>query len=131
MAFKIVTTVDVEIDKITNALIGVAECGYSPWFGEFEHVAGQRAAGEGLIYADNYFFSDKDFQLKVTFDDPDEEEGRFTGEKVLKHEDFQKGLNIMAAQHPRHFNDLISGNDDAITHDVLIQCVIFGEVIYG
>lgn len=37
----------------------------------------------------------------------------------------------MAEKDPRHFGDLVSENDDADTHDVFIQHVLFGEVIYG
>lgn len=37
----------------------------------------------------------------------------------------------MAEKSPRHFADLLSEDDDATTHDVFIQHVLFGEVIYG
>lgn len=37
----------------------------------------------------------------------------------------------MATESPRHFGDLLSENDDAATHDVFIQHVLFSEVIYG
>lgn len=46
-------------------------------------------------------------------------------------EQIRKGLDIMARDFPKHFGDIISENDDAITADVLVQCGIFGEVKYG
>jgi hypothetical protein len=42
-----------------------------------------------------------------------------------------KGLEIMATKYARHFADLVSENDDADTHDVFLQCALFGEVVYG
>lgn len=46
-------------------------------------------------------------------------------------ESVQKGLACMAEKAPRHYGDLLSENDDAITADVFIQCCCFGEIVYG
>jgi hypothetical protein len=43
----------------------------------------------------------------------------------------RKGLQIMAEKFPSHWGDFIAENDDAITGDVFLQCVCFGDVIYG
>ena len=65
--------------------------------------------------------------------------------KPLKLEDFEdetaryelslakikKGLTLMAKKYPKHFADIISGDTDAETSDILLQCSLFGEVIYG
>jgi hypothetical protein len=42
-----------------------------------------------------------------------------------------RGLDALATKYPRHFADLINENTDAITADVLLQCCLFGELIYG
>ena len=42
-----------------------------------------------------------------------------------------RGLELMAEKHPRHFNDFMEENDDAITGDVWLQLACMGEVIYG
>lgn len=42
-----------------------------------------------------------------------------------------EGLRVMAREHPRHFADMLSGEGDATTGDVLLQCCLFGEVVYG
>ena len=42
-----------------------------------------------------------------------------------------RGLDVLATKYPRHFADLINENTDAITADVLLQCCLFGELIYG
>lgn len=41
------------------------------------------------------------------------------------------GLKVMAKEYPKHFSDFLEENEDAITGDVFMQCVYFGEVIYG
>lgn len=43
----------------------------------------------------------------------------------------KKGIAIMAKKETRHFADLVLHNADQITADVLLQCALFGEVIYG
>lgn len=46
-------------------------------------------------------------------------------------ESITKGLQVMADKCPRHFADMVSEDFDATTGDVLLQCCLFGEVIYG
>jgi hypothetical protein len=41
-----------------------------------------------------------------------------------------RGLDDLATKYPRHFADLVNENTDAITADVLLQCCLFGELIY-
>lgn len=43
----------------------------------------------------------------------------------------KRGLRIMAKKYPEHFADLLAENDDNDTSDCLVQCSLFGEVIYG
>lgn len=44
---------------------------------------------------------------------------------------YKKAFEIFAQKYESHFADLISGNTDANTGDVFLQCLVFGEVIYG
>jgi hypothetical protein len=41
-----------------------------------------------------------------------------------------QGLDALATKYPRHFADLVNENTDAITANVLLQCCLFGELIY-
>ena len=41
-----------------------------------------------------------------------------------------RGLDELATKYPRHFADLVNENTDAITANVLLQCCLFGELIY-
>jgi hypothetical protein len=41
-----------------------------------------------------------------------------------------RGLDDLATKYPRHFADLVNENSDAVTADVLLQCCLFGELVY-
>jgi hypothetical protein len=41
------------------------------------------------------------------------------------------GLQVMANQYPRHWNNFINDNEDADTGDVFLQCCLWGEVVLG
>jgi hypothetical protein len=41
------------------------------------------------------------------------------------------GTELMAEKYDWHFMDVIMDNDDAVTADVWLQCVLLGEVVYG
>jgi hypothetical protein len=41
-----------------------------------------------------------------------------------------RGVADLANKCPRHFADLVNENTDAITANVLLQCCLFGELIY-
>jgi hypothetical protein len=41
-----------------------------------------------------------------------------------------RGLDDLATKYPRHFADLVNENSDPITADVLLQCCLFGELVY-
>ena len=43
----------------------------------------------------------------------------------------QNGTNTMAEKYDWHFMDVIMENDDAVTADVWLQCVLLDEVVYG
>ncbi len=43
----------------------------------------------------------------------------------------ESGTRLMAEQHPVHFADFMLENDDAVTADVWLQCVLLNEVVYG
>lgn len=62
-------------------------------------------------------------------DDPEDCDKIVTKTITLK--EIQKGLELMAEKHPRHFGDFIAENDDAITADVFCQLVAYGDVIFG
>ena len=40
-------------------------------------------------------------------------------------------LRLMHNEYPRHYGDLVSGNEDAETGDVFFQLLCFGEIVYA
>lgn len=128
------TEVTVPLERITNSLIGALEGGSTYWLREIEYVEGSATGTdyERPHYADEHFWNDGG-RAKLTYDNPEQSE-EDDGDQVSKEvgmAEFKVGLATMAAKCPRHFGDLVAENDDTITHDVFIQCVLFGDVVYG
>jgi hypothetical protein len=70
-----------------------------------------------------YNIEHDEWSLNVTTDD---------GETiVINKEDIKSGISYMAEHCSRHFLDMITRNDDAITADVFFQSCVFKEIIYG
>jgi hypothetical protein len=53
------------------------------------------------------------------------------GDCVLTREKLLAGIKLCATKYPRHFKDFIDESGDATTADVIVQCALFGEVVYG
>jgi hypothetical protein len=125
---RVQVTATVEWDEITNAIVGAFEGGSGYWLREYEYTHTPDGIEGRPAYAENEFWS-KGGKMRVTYDNPEEGDDRLS--KEIGMPEIKAGLRSMAEKSSRHFDDLISENDDAITHDVFIQHVIFGEVIYG
>lgn len=124
---RIVITATVNWDKITNAIIGSFEGGSTEWLGSCDYIYTPEGVTGNPLYAENDFWS-KGGKARLTYDNPD-------GDDLLQKEigllEIKAGLRSMAEKDPVHFDDLLGESDDAITHDVFMQHVIFGEIIYG
>ncbi len=131
-------TVEVPWDVVTNAIVGALEGGYSPWMHAFlpsespdsqQALHNVREEFEGPWYAEESYWQRGTASLQ--YDLADEDEGEGNGSMTIGKDEIVKGLATMAQKAPRHFADLIGENDDAITHDVFMQMIVFGEIIYG
>lgn len=60
-------------------------------------------------------------------DSPNEGQTEFR----LTRNKIERGLDIMAQKYPKHFQNWVQENDDAITSDVFLQCCLFGEAVFG
>lgn len=127
---RIALTAKVDWDKITNAIIGAFEGGSNYWLGEASYTYKPDGVEGNPLYAETDFWA-KGGKIRLCYDDPDSDEGNRNGRKEIGINEIRLGLRSMATESPRHFGDLLSGNDDAETHDVFIQHVLFSEVIYG
>ena len=134
-------SMSVNWEYVANAWIGVIEGPYSPWIGSVEINRMCDPIDNGIkdefkpndsVWYSNPSFWETDCRMKVNYDDPDDDdEGDASAVKVVGKDDIIAGLQKMAEKSPSHFADMISENDDAITHDVFAQYVILGEIIYG
>lgn len=115
------------LELLTNALVGAFEGGSTYWLRECDYLT-EKAGFEQPAYAEVGFWQGGG-RMKLFYDDPENEENRAEFEMGLP--EMLKGVTLMAEKSAGHFGDLISENDDAITHDCFIQYVIFGDVIYG
>lgn len=125
---RIAITATVDWSKITNAIIGAFEGGSTYWLREYDYTYRPEGVEGNPLYAEDQFWA-KGGKMNLFYDDPDDQEQRATKEVGLL--EIKAGLRTMAEKDPRHFGDLVSENDDADTHDVFIQHVLFNEVIYG
>ena len=133
----IITEVRVDWEKVLNAFIGVCEthaCTY--WMRSFLPNADKVSQSAVIVARENgdpwygsLDFWGKEGRAVLTHDDRDDGETQVT--TTIGESEIISGLNAMANKCPVHFADLIADNDDAITHDVLIQCILFGEIIFG
>ena len=58
-------------------------------------------------------------------------DGKGAGHHELTGDKVRAGLQVLASKYPHHFADIVGDNSDCITGDVLVQCALFGEIIYG
>lgn len=121
----------VPVERITNCLIGAFEGGSTYWLHKVRYVERETEAEyENPQYSDPHFWNDGG-RAVLTFDNPEEKGDEEPAHKEIGMPELTAGLSVMAAKCPRHFGDLLAENDDAITHDVFIQCVLFGDIVYG
>lgn len=125
---RIALTATVDWSKIVNAIIGAFEGGSTYWLRSADYVYTPKGVEGNPMYAETAFWS-KGGKMKLHYDDPEIDERCATKDVNLI--EIKAGLRSMSEKDPRHFGDLLSENDDADTHDVFIQHVLFGEIIYG
>lgn len=73
------------------------------------------------------------FTAKFTvIEDSDEKAGAIKGQTYeLSLDKLKSGLQVLATKYPHHFNDIVKENSDAITGDALVQCALFGDIVYS
>lgn len=50
---------------------------------------------------------------------------------IIRQARIEKGMELMFAEQPQHWADVVSDCGDATTADVFVQMIVFGEVKYG
>lgn len=122
---NIIITTSVSTEKVQDTLCSAIEGGSNYWYmivkvdgrelAEFLHEIPFKG---GALYISEY---------------ADGYGGKYAQEKPFKLDAVAivKGVQAMAMNHPKQFADMVNDNGDADTGDVLLQCCVFGELIYG
>lgn len=126
----------VDWQRVADALVGAIEGGSTYWLNAC-HASlddNSRTLKRAIQLADNIWYAEASYwrdggRALVKYDNP--ETGPSIAEKEIGKAELLLGLRAMAEKSPRHFADLVNENDDATTHDVFIQYVLFGDIIYG
>lgn len=117
--------------RLGDMLAGSLEAGSHYWMLNYTPVAPPKIIRR---YDADTVFTHIDYPLnpggkvKIRCQEP-WAKGKSTATLTLKR--ILKGMNVMAAKYPTHFNDIIMETDDAVTADVFLQCCLFGDAIFG
>jgi len=137
--FKVTTLLD--WDVVCTELIGAFEGGSNYWLyngadfptinwghvlKNLHKVSEYAEQSFGSVYSDVMTEAlTKGLHFKVTVRDDTGQGHNITPQTI------RTGVNYMANAHPSHYRDMITGHGDAITGDVLLQCILFKDVVYG
>lgn len=98
------------------------------------------SAGQGCSYWGNASALDYESNVKKLMRDPKaivaiyDIEGSETDTPKrysLSWGKIKKGLQVLAKKYPERWQDIITDNADMYTADVIVQCAIFGDIIYS
>lgn len=128
-AISVLVTVPVTWRRVCDLICTGVEGGYSPWLHSIERQ-GEWNGSEMPAYYDPEFWT-QGGRYAAKFDLESDQEGDGNGRAMIDSAALVNGLRLMASDQPRHFADFVAENDDAITGDVFLQCVLLKAVIYG
>ena len=117
---------EIQLNLVANAY---EYCGY--WLElrdtNFKEVKGQPISNnhDAVETVEDCLFTDGGYWTVI------DNEGQLDEPKKITQADIKSGWQIFKTKYEGHFNDAIEENDDAITADVFLQCVIFGDCIFG
>ena len=117
--FEVVTKTKVTRERISDLLCNAFEGGSNYWVGQLKILE------EGLTDS-KYAHDQIAYGATVKLYDDEAETTYIIGAAQV-----QRGLARLAEDYTHHWIDFINENDDATTGDVFLQCIVFGEVIYG
>jgi hypothetical protein len=120
----VTTTVQISYDDIANLMISAFEGGSNYWCMSVNPGKEALETFGNDWYTKPEFWA-SDFTLKIVYDPED------TSSTTIYHDDLIDGLNLMADVYPWHFNAIVVDEADANTADVLWQCMVLKEVVYG
>jgi len=121
--------INVKMKVIASHLIGAFEGGSNYWYEIKSYVMPKRIT---FRIDKAHVYEYVDFPMSeggaVVLTSTEEKKSK---EYRLDLPSIRRGIAIMAKKYPKHFADLMVEDGDATTSDVLLQCCVFGDAIYG
>ncbi len=115
----------VPVGRIKDLLTSAFEGGSNYWVEVAERLGEAKDRKQAEFLSDAPFVKNGCLRIKDNLD--------MDGEKwfLLTPQILVEGLKVMAHKYPKAWTDFLNENDDAETADIFLQCVCFGDVIYG
>lgn len=126
---EIAVTLSVPLSRITDMIIGAIEGDSNYWLERFTSVSHVKGTRPGPWYTDEATWENP-FVVEARYGSYENDEDEPTV-LTLTEANLVTGLLLMAKNSPRHFADMLSENDDAVTADIFMQYFVLGEIIYG
>lgn len=137
---KIDVSVEVPLQRVFDVFVNALDTGVCNYWSKWRPAT----LPEGFDPRQLEWLSNRDYWTKVRQDYfapflkgcglrfvEREDFGEPKTEHVLDLDAVRRGLHAMSVRAPKRFGELLSGEDDAHTADVFVQCCLFGEVKYG
>jgi len=123
MAFEVTVTKEISDERISDILCMAFEGGSNFWY-EIAGYVNPKNVKVGIKYLELPLIED----CGVMVGDCEDDEVKPI---LLNRAAIEKGLKIMGEKYDWHLKAILEENDDAETSDVLLQCSLFGEIVYG
>lgn len=125
-------TITITRDRLSDVLCSALEGGSNYWYwleGKVEPTVWEFESDpprERSHYLNDYPLNPGGALL---IRDVEDEESH--GTMCLDAQTIQWGLTILSQKYPQQIADILSEQDDANTGDILLQCALFGDIIYA
>lgn len=117
----------VPVERIKDLLTSAFEGGSNYWVEVAERIGEAKNNKDAPFLSDAPFVKDGYLKIKEDESESDTKGGWFN----IDPKTIAEGLKVMAQKYPKAWADFMNENDDAETGDIFLQCICFGEVIYG
>jgi hypothetical protein len=127
-AMAVPVTVTISAAKLQNALVSAFESGHSYSGDWLKSVEVEKEPSRPCVYhSDVPFFGG---ELRVVMPDYRNVKGGKKAVRPITLASLQDAVCILADKYPHHATDLLADSGDVITGLVLVQCAIFGDILF-
>lgn len=133
--FTFKAAVRLTLSQIENLLISAFEGGSNYWIAQVDtkmtasEIKAKREANPDYSWIYDAILREGGSVLIHIQNEGDLDESELVRELTL--DKLVAGIQLLFDTYPRHGNDILNQNDDAITADVMLQLALFKEVLFG